>query len=98
MKNLGIKLLAAYLILTGVVGIFNLNSELVRIILSLLAIASGILILVNKGVKFTKRAGAILLAIWLILNALVTLIGISFPFSVEIIAILAIASGIFLLL
>jgi hypothetical protein len=98
MKNLGTKLLAVYLILIGIVSILNLDFELARIVSSLLAIASGIFIFINKNIKFNRRTSAMLLAIWLILNALETLIGINFPYATEIIAILAIASGILLLL
>jgi hypothetical protein len=98
MKNLGVKLLAAYLILTGVFPFINLNSNASGIILSILAIASGILLITNKGIKINKRTGIILLAVWLILDTLIPLFNLPIPFLHQILAMLAIAAGIFLLI
>jgi hypothetical protein len=48
--------------------------------------------------KLTKNLGMILLAIWLILQALLSLFSISFPGSGIVLAILALAAGVLLLL
>jgi hypothetical protein len=47
-KNLGMLLLAAYLILTGLISIANLNLGQASIIMPILALASGVLILLGK--------------------------------------------------
>jgi hypothetical protein len=47
-KNLGMLLLAAYLILTGLVTIASLNLGQASIVMPILAMAAGILILLGK--------------------------------------------------
>jgi hypothetical protein len=48
--------------------------------------------------KITKNLGMLLLAIWLILTGLLSLVNLSFPFQGEILALLALAAGVILLL
>ncbi len=43
-KNLGMLLLAVWLVLTGVLGLFNINFPGREVLLGLLAIAAGVLI------------------------------------------------------
>lgn len=47
-KNLGLLLLAIYLILIGISGTFGLNLGQLSIIVPVLALASGILILIGR--------------------------------------------------
>jgi uncharacterized membrane protein HdeD (DUF308 family) len=47
-KNIGMIVLAVYLILVGLVAVFSLNFANLAIILGLLALAAGILILLNR--------------------------------------------------
>lgn len=47
-KNLGMLLLAIYLIIVGLTGIFGFNLGHLSIILPVLAIAAGVLILLGK--------------------------------------------------
>jgi hypothetical protein len=48
--------------------------------------------------KFTRNIGMLLLSIWLILTGLITLLGFSFQGLPLVMAILAIAAGVFILL
>lgn len=98
MKNLGIILLAIYLIASGVLPFVNLGNGF-GLIVSVLAIAAGILLLVDlNGRKVSSRMGMILLSIWLIAAGAVALLGVKFPGTEIILSILAIAAGILLLL
>jgi len=47
-KNIGMLLLAIYLILVGIIGIFSVNLGAAAIILPILALVAGILILIGK--------------------------------------------------
>jgi hypothetical protein len=47
-KNLGMLLLAIYLILAGIIGIFGASLGAAAIVLPILALVAGILILIGK--------------------------------------------------
>jgi hypothetical protein len=47
-KNIGMLLLASYLILVGLVGLFGFNLGQLNILLPILALASGVLILIGR--------------------------------------------------
>jgi hypothetical protein len=47
-KNIGIVLLAVWLILQGLIPLINLNFEGLGLILNILAIAAGILLLIRR--------------------------------------------------
>lgn len=47
-KNIGMLLLASYLILIGLVGLLGLNLGQLQILLPILALASGTLILIGR--------------------------------------------------
>jgi hypothetical protein len=47
-KNIGMLLLAIYLILVGLIGIFGLNLGAASILLPILALLAGIMILLGK--------------------------------------------------
>lgn len=47
-KNIGMLLLAIYLILVGIIGIFGVNLGAAGILLPILALIAGILILIGK--------------------------------------------------
>ena len=49
-------------------------------------------------INFTRNIGMVLLSIWLILTGLIALLGLSFAGLPVIMAILAIAAGVFILL
>ena len=52
----------------------------------------------TNSMKITRNIGMLLLAIWLILNGLIALLGLSFEGLGLIMGLLAIAAGIFILL
>jgi len=47
-NNLGILLLAVWLILTGIIPLFNLTFSGLSIIMAILAIVSGVLLILNR--------------------------------------------------
>ena len=99
MRNIGMLLLAIWLILEGAIVLFKIDFPGSDIILAILAIAAGVLLILDqRKMRFTGNLGMLLLAIWLILFGLLQVLSISFPSSGTILAILAIAAGVLLLL
>lgn len=99
MRNLGLILLAIWLILYGAVGVLGVNIPSGDLLLAILAVAAGVLILVGqRKLRFSGNLGMLLLAIWLIASGLMQILGINFPSGGLLMAILAIAAGILLLL
>jgi len=47
-KNIGMLLLAIYLILVGIIGIFGVSLGVASIVIPILALGAGILILIGK--------------------------------------------------
>jgi hypothetical protein len=98
-KKLGIVFLSFYLIAEGVFLWLDISITGSETILSILAIAAGALLLLDRGkVKFGGNLGMLLLAIWLVLHGLLALISLSFSGSDVIMALLAIAAGVLLLI
>ena len=105
-SNLGMILLAIWLILTGLLPLLSISLPGGEIILAILAIAAGILILLGptrlaggfRSMQVTRSWGMILLGIWLILMGLLPLLGLHFPAEATILAILAVAAGVLILL
>jgi hypothetical protein len=98
-NNLGMLLLGIYLILWGVLPLLSISFPSSDLILYLLAIAAGVLFLLNRrGRTWRKNLGMLLLSIWLILTGLLPLLSIGFPPLGTLMAILAIAAGVLLLL
>ncbi len=99
MRNLGNILLAIWLILVGLIPLLHLSFTGSDLILPLLAIATGVVILIGRGrVRWSRNLGVLLLGIWLILYGLIPLFRIGFPAAGVILGILAIAAGVLLLL
>jgi hypothetical protein len=99
MGRWGTILLGVWLAVTGLVSITGLSFAGLRSILAILAIAAGVLLLVEgRTRRLTQNLGVLLLAIWLILIGAIALLGLSFAASETIAAILAIAAGALLLL
>lgn len=103
LHSLGLILLAIWLILTGLLPLLSLTFPASGAIMAVLALAAGVLILMNnirmgRGSGLPANLGYLLLAIWLILTGLLPLLNITFAGSGVILAILAIAAGVLLLL
>jgi len=91
--------LGVWLLLTGAVALFDLSIPESKTLLAMLGLATGILIVMgDREVKLHKNLGRVLLAGWLILGALLTLISLHFNYSETLMAILAMAAGITILI
>jgi hypothetical protein len=99
MSNIGILLLAIWLILQGIIPLLGIRIPSEDVILGILAIAAGVLLLLpQRKMRFTGNLGMLLLSIWLIVLGVIQVLQINFPASTTILAILAIAAGVLLLL
>jgi hypothetical protein len=96
-ENLGTLLLAVYIILTGLVSLFNLHHPIVANLTPLIALVCGILILLGS-VKISKSLGFILLGIWLVLKGLSPFIYVRIPYFGVLVDLLALAAGVLILL
>ena len=96
--HLGGLLLAIWLIVTGVFSLFSIAFNGSAIILGILAIVAGIFLLMGLGKKIASHLAALLLAIYLILHGLMVVFSLAFSASAIILGILALASGILLLI
>ena len=97
--SLGRLLLGIWLIATGIMGIFGIAFQILTLAADILAIATGVILLIGlRRGNWIDRLAIIFLAAWLILVGLMPLVGMGLPFSSEIVIILAILAGIFLLI
>ncbi len=91
------KVLAFWLVLQGVITIFNVRISNSEIILAIIALVAGGLMILERGkIPISGKIGKLLLSIWLILGGLMTIFNISFTNDGMILAILAVAAGIIL--
>lgn len=104
-RNIGMILLAIWLILTGLLPVLNVSISGVGTIMALLAIVAGVFILLSGRLgrdsgssKLTDNLGMLLLAIWLIVTGLMSVLSVNFPSSGIVLAILAMAAGVLILL
>jgi FtsH-binding integral membrane protein len=99
MKKWGTLLLAIWLVVSGLVDLTGLSFAGLGIVLALLAIAAGVLLVIEgRPRRLTQNLGILLLAIWLILSGVIALLEFSFPASGTLMALLAIAAGVVLIL
>ena len=97
MRAIGMILLCVWLIATGVVALLAIDIPGIGTILALLAIAAGVLLLLEgRRVSLSKNLGMLLLSIYLIASGLLSLIDFRFPAAGTILALLAIAAGVLL--
>jgi ABC-type thiamin/hydroxymethylpyrimidine transport system permease subunit len=107
-RNAGMLLLGIWLILTGLLPLLGLGIRGIDPILALLAIAAGILVLLEPtrisrsgglgSLALTRSAAMVVLGIWLILTGLLALMVITFPAAGIVLELLALAAGILILL
>jgi hypothetical protein len=99
MKRWGIIVLSIWLILTGLLPLLNLSFAESGIVLAVLALVSGILLILGeRESKFRGNLGIPLLGIWLIAQGVFSLLNLSFAGKGAALAVLAIAAGALLLL
>lgn len=96
-KKLGVILLAVWLIASGLMSLLSISFPASGVILAILAIAAGIVLLLRPG-SLPGRIGVILLAIWLIVSGLMSVVSINFPSSGVVLALVGIAAGVLILL
>lgn len=102
-KNLGLLLLAIWLILSGAIALFGLQFAGLGVLMALLALAAGAVILLEsfnvlKGGSRKRNLGMILLGVWLLLNGLLALTSLNFEGQQIIMALLALVAGALILL
>jgi hypothetical protein len=105
-NNIGMILLAIWLILMGLLPLLSISIAGIDLILAILAIAAGVLILLIPtggtrrlgSVRLSSNLGMLLLAIWLIVTGLLPLLSLSIPAIGTILAVLAIAAGVLILM
>ena len=98
-KKLGMLLLGILLIALGVLSIVAMNVSGLGLILNIFAIVTGVVIIIALGrVSGALEIGMLLLGIWLVLWGLFPLIDVSFSGLGVLLAVLAIASGVLILI
>lgn len=95
-ESLGMLLLGIWLILVGILSLFNIHIALFSRLLPLLMIVAGVLIILGSA-KAPKGLGMWFLAIYLILRGLAPFIS-GIPYLGYLLDLLAILAGIFILL
>lgn len=99
MKRLAMTLLAIWLLIVGLEELIGFSFPAQNVILSLLALAAGVLLLLGEGKPFPiKNWGIFLLGVYLALLGLLQLFTIRFNNSGTLLALLALAAGILILL
>lgn len=97
-RNLGLLLLAVWLLLIAVLSLANLGEPGLDIVLAVLAIvAAALLLFAALRAGPLGDLGLLLLAIWLLLTGLVSLVGLSFSGLGIVLGLLALIAGILLL-
>lgn len=98
MKNIGLLLLASWLIVAALLDLTAWHFAYEKTILAALALIAGSLLLLSAIKAHFSDIGLLLLAIWLILRSCMQLFHVTFTHGALAINILAIVSGIFLLM
>ncbi len=102
-RDLGVLLLAIWLIATGLLPLLGVSLPGEAVILAILAIAAGILLLTGgltgiSRAKLSANLGSLLLSIWLVVQGALELLKVNFPQSGLVMAVLALAAGMLMLL
>ena len=98
-KKLGMLLLGILLIALGVLSIVAMSVSGLGLILNIFAIVTGVVIIIALGrVSGALEIGMLLLGIWLVIWGLFPLIDVSFSGLDVLLAILAVASGVLILI
>lgn len=97
LKHYGLLLLGIWLVALSLQQLTGLQFSHDQKILAILALASGVLLLIHELKARLEYTGVLLLGIWLLLKAIMTLFGIKFAYSEPLLAVLAGLSGVFLI-
>jgi len=90
--------LGAWLLLSGLNALLNINIPAIDMLLPIVAIVTAILIFTEIREKPTQQLGMLLLAVWLILSGLFVLLSVAFPAKEVVMAVLGIAAGVLVLI
>ena len=97
-SSIGIIVLALWLIVQGIVDLFQINIPSLTFILPIIAILSGVLLMLRaRDPKTVINLGYLLLSVWLILTGLLPLFGVSSAQLVIVMAVLGAVAGVLLL-
>lgn len=97
MKYYGLLLLGIWLITRSSLELFDLHFSYDNIVMACIALAAGVLLCVHELKAKLESIGIVLLGIWLIISAAMTLFKFTFPSSQLIMAILASLAGLLLI-
>lgn len=98
MKYLGLFIMALWLIAQGILTLTKLHFPYDKIVLSSVALTSGVVLFFHVLKIKLGDIGLLLLSIWLILRSSMFLLHYSYQFSDMTMAILGIVAGIFLII
>ena len=98
MKNLGLFIMALWLIVQGILSLTKLHFPYEKLLMPAVALTAGIVILLQVIKTKIGDIGLLLLSLWLILRSSLFLFHYTFPYSDMTLAILAIVAGIFLII
>lgn len=96
-KRMAMIVLSIWLIATGLLAVTGASLPDGSLILNLLAVAAGVLILL-QGRSWSEEIGMILLGVWVLATGLLSLVDITFQGHALILNLLAIAAGALILL
>jgi hypothetical protein len=96
--RIGMLLLSIWLIVSALFSLLSFGFSGSGLILAVLAIAAGVVILVEGRRGWRSSIGLVLLCVWLIVTGLLALLNASLPGSGPALAVLAIVAGILILL
>jgi len=88
-------LLSLWLILTGLSTLISLSFAGLSLILSLLALASGVLVLAGVA---GRSLGMLLLGVWLVISGLMGFATFSLPYLRTLLALLVLVAGVLILI
>lgn len=96
--RIGMLLLSIWLIVSALFSLLSFGFSGSGLILAVLAIAAGVVILVEGRRGWRSSIGLVLLCVWLIVTGLLALLNASLPGSGPALSVLAIVAGVLILL
>ncbi len=97
MKNLGLFIMALWLIAQGVLSLTNLHFPYEKIALPAVALTAGVVLLLYVIKTKLGDIGLFFLSLWLVLRSGLFLFHFTMPYSDMVLAVLAMSAGFFLI-
>jgi hypothetical protein len=98
MRNVAFVLLGFWLMMDATLKLGQWHLTNAKPVLAGIALVSGSLLLFNVIQSKFSEIGLLLLSIWLIINSIISIFHVTFPYSSFSIAVLAIVTGLFLIM